>query len=301
MIAVGVTAAAAAAAGAVCRDVAKRFRDAGLDTPELDARILVASACGRSRADLIRDPDVMLTPDQIARVAEFTAQRLARMPVSRIIGSREFWGRRFLLSPDVLDPRPDTETLIEAALTIVKRKPPRSRPLHLLDLGVGSGCILATLLLEVPDATGTGIDISAAALSIARANAGRHGLASRMTCVQADFMRQGWQDAVEGPFDLIVSNPPYIPSAEIQRLEPEVSRHDPIIALDGGSDGLAPYRMLLGSRLPLAPDGALLWEVGQGQAPEVAALLRDSFGAARPASIEVWRDLAGIERVVAAT
>ena len=267
---------------------AARLRAAGIDSARLDARILAGAALGFSREQLLIHAREPAPPDALPRLEALLARRLAREPVSRILGRREFWSLEFALSPDTLDPRPDSETVIEAALALA----PRDRALSVLDLGTGSGCLLLALLSELPLAHGLGIDRSAGAVETAAANAGRLGLAGR-----ARFERADWQDGLAGRYDLIVANPPYIPDHEIAGLEPEVARFDPLGALAGGADGLAAYRRLA-PMLPglLTGHGTALFEVGAGQAPAVAALLET-------AGLQVAgtrADLSGIERCVIA-
>lgn len=275
--------------------LARAFAGAGMETPALDARLLVLHACGLRHEDMILNPDRELAPDEWAEIEALVARRLAHEPVSRIIGEREFWGRTFSITPQTLDPRPDTETLIEAALEIVQQERRKDEPLRILDLGTGSGCILISLLGELPGAHGTGTDKSARALAVARENAERHGVSAR-----ADFVQTDWLEGVEGLFHLIVSNPPYIPCNEIGELSAEVRCHDPQMALDGGEDGYAAYRAIIpGLDRALAPGGWVLLEVGCGQAEAVAAMLDDAGFSANGVGEGFARDLAGIRRVVA--
>lgn len=264
---------------ALLRQTRKRFQDAGLATPELDAKFLLEDILG------VRDPEILLDGTQLDQAESAILRRLNGEPVSRIAGFREFWGRRFYLSPATLDPRPDTETLIEAVLSHPWKQSPR-----ILDLGTGSGCILLTLLHEIPGSTGVGVDISPAAVETAMRNAREQNLSSR-----ADFICSSWTDSLSGTFDLIVSNPPYIPSATILDLHPEVQNHDPILALDGGKDGLAPYKILLPAlKKFLEPGGLVFFEIGIGQAADITGLVRDSNATLS----RTYRDLGGIERVL---
>jgi release factor glutamine methyltransferase len=224
------------------------------------------------------------------RVQEFAARRSAGEPLSRIVGKREFWGLSLTLSPQVLDPRPETETIIEASIRILSDR--RDEPLRILDLGVGSGSLLCALLTEFAVGRGVGVDISAGAANVARRNLGACGLTER-----AEIRVGDWTTGLEGPFDLIVSNPPYIPTADLPRLPREVRDFDPWLALDGGLDGLAVHRRIMpGSTFLLAPGGWLLAEFGAGQAAEVIAIARRS-GFTDPMT---FKDLAGFDRVVAA-
>lgn len=264
-----------------------RLRDAGLDTPDLDARYLLEHALGLTRTDFIVNAERPVSETDAARALALIDRRVAREPVGRILGHREFWTIDLALNPDTLEPRPDTETVVEAVLKAI---PDRNASLHLLDLGTGTGCILLALLAELPNARGLGVDLSPLAVEAAAGNAARNGLAGR-----ARFQTGDWGNGLRDRFDIVVSNPPYIPSAEIATLEPEVREHDPRRALDGGPDGLAPYRVIA-AQLPqlLVPGGLVAVEVGQGQAADVARLLAaQGIGA-----IESLRDLGGIERCV---
>ncbi len=271
------------------------LRQAGVETPELDARLLLCHAAGLSHEAFIAGAREALLPDVAARLDGAIARRLNREPVARITGSREFYGRPFALGPEALDPRPDTETLIEAALDLVAMKGWQAKPLKLLDLGTGTGCILVTLLAELPLACGVGIDLSPDALTLAAANAGRHGVSSRVSFVAAD-----WLDATVGAFDLVLSNPPYLAAGEIPGLANEVAAFDPRLALDGGADGLEAYRRIAArSRHVLAEGGRLLVEIGPAQGEAVAEIFAaaglkcDDRGGVR-------RDLAGRPRVLVA-
>lgn len=266
----------------------RAFADSGLDSPALDARILLSEALGIEAAALAANPEAPIGPADAARLRDLMARRLAREPVARIVGRWEFWGLPFVLAPETLVPRPDTETVVETAL---RRVPNRAAPLRLLDLGTGSGCLLVALLSELPYATGTGLDRSPGALKAACANARRNGVGGR-----AAFTASDWGSALDACFDLIVSNPPYIRSDAVANLEPEVKRHDPAAALDGGPDGLSAYRAIFGdARRLLAPGGLLVVEIGFGQESAVRAL------AARHAlsALEVAKDLSGRARALA--
>jgi release factor glutamine methyltransferase len=275
-------------AGAAVAAAMRRLEAAGVDTARLDARMLVAHVLGLTPQAVFTHPETPLTEAQAIAVAALVDRRVAREPVSRILGRRGFWTLDLAVGPDTLDPRPDTETVVEAVLNLVDR----TAPLRLLDFGTGSGCLLLALLTELPAAHGIGIDRSLGALAVAGANAKANGLAGRASFVQAD-----WGDGVAGSFDVIVSNPPYIRDGDIAGLEPEVKDHDPHLALAGGDDGLACYRALAPhiARL-LAPGGLAALEVGEGQAEDVAALL---VGAGLIAA-GLRRDLAGSARCVLA-
>lgn len=277
----------------VVRDVARSLSVADIDDAPAEARRLVLAACGLAPVELIRAPERQLTPAEHDAIAAHLARRCRREPLARILGEREFYGRPFHLSPATLEPRPDTETLIEAVLGMVRARELVTRPPRILDLGTGTGCILLTLLAELPEATGLGIDIAADAVFTARANAMSLGLAAR-----ADFEVQDGPSVLAGPFDIVVSNPPYIAAADIEWLAPEVRDFDPPEALDGGADGLDFYRSWIPHAVRLSPRGIVAMEVGAGQADAVAGLLARAAGL--PASsVRSWRDLAGHTRVVA--
>ena len=265
----------------------RAFSDIGLDTPDLDARVLLAAALQTDPVEIAARPDLALGSEAAARLAGFAGRRLAREPVGRILGQREFWGLPFELSAETLEPRPDTETVVETALSLVAD---RRAPLHILDLGTGSGCLLVALLHALPRANGMGVDRSLGALATARRNAMRNGVADR-----AAFVASDWMAALAGRFDLVVANPPYIPSAHIPGLAAEVRDHDPAAALDGGNDGLAAYRIIFAA-LPdiLAPGGTLVTEIGSNQ----EAAVRSLADAAGLRSLKVARDLGGLPRAV---
>ena len=274
------------------RALAEQFRAAGLDTPDLDARILIGHALGLGHAGLIAAAAQPVADEKAACIAAFARRRLAGEPVARIVGEKEFWGLRLIVTPAVLVPRPDTETIVACALELLDRDGARTRPLRIADLATGSGAILLALLSELPNARGTGTDISAQALDVARRNAARLGLNERTQFIIGDY-----GTALAAPFDLVVSNPPYIASATIPALDREVREHDPHLALDGGADGLTAYRAIAtdAPRL-LGSSGHLVVEIGQGQAGDVAALFRQqglAVDAPRP-------DLAGMPRALAA-
>ncbi|MBK9081537.1 MAG: peptide chain release factor N(5)-glutamine methyltransferase [Rhizobiales bacterium] len=261
---------------------------AGVEEAALDARLLAQAATGLGHADLIARPETALDAAQAARLSAFLARRAAGEPVTRILGRRAFWSFELEVTPDVLDPRADTETLIEAALDLMGSR--RDERLRIVDFGVGSGAILAALLTEFPRAAGVGVDLSDKAAAVAARNLARLGLGDR-----AQIVVGGWDAPLTGRFDLVASNPPYIVSSEIAGLAREVANHDPRLALDGGADGLDAYRALARRAAALiAPGGFVLFEVGRGQAPTVTDLLAAAGLATGPAR----RDVAGIERVV---
>jgi release factor glutamine methyltransferase len=274
------------------RSLTARFKAGQIDSAELDARIVVGAALGLDLTGVISSASRLLTPEQASRLEDFARRRLAGEPVARLVGCREFWGLPLQLSADTLVPRPDTETVVELALQMVRTAPAAGGALRIADIGTGSGAILLALLSELPGACGVGTDISVGALRTARANAadlGFGGRAAFVACDHAAALAQG--------FDLMVSNPPYIRTAEIAGLAPEVRDHDPRRALDGGADGLNAYRALIpqAARL-LARRGALVLEVGQGQSAEVEGLMAEAgLLPERPPRA----DLAGVPRAVA--
>ncbi len=268
------------------------FKLAGLDDAQVDARLLVGHALHLDRSQLIAQSDRILEAREISVISALAGRRLKHEPVSRIRGRKEFWDLSLQVTPDVLVPRPETETVVEAALDFVVRGGLRMEKLRILDIGTGSGALLLALLHELSNAIGTGTDLSIAALDVARANATQCGLQSRCSFVACDIA-----SGVQGPFDLVVSNPPYIAHDEIASLAPEVQNYDPKVALDGGGDGLAAYSAIASeARRILAPGGRLFVELGAGQEPAVRALFTNaglSVGAVR-------KDLAGIPRVMGA-
>ncbi|TAK47443.1 MAG: peptide chain release factor N(5)-glutamine methyltransferase [Xanthobacteraceae bacterium] len=271
------------------RRLAAALRDGGLASPELDARILIGTALGLDLTGLAVHAARILTPSQAQAIAHLARRRLAGEPVARIAGVREFWSLALELSPATLVPRPETETVVEAALDAV-RGSARAAP-RIADIGTGSGAIALALLSELPRAGAVATDLSPAALVTARANARALGLEARCHFVACDYAA-----ALAGPFDLIVSNPPYIRSADLAALPREVRDHDPRLALDGGADGLTAYRHLARDAIRLlAPGGALVVEVGYDQAADVGALMRVA-GLSTPHPPRA--DIAGIPRAV---
>jgi release factor glutamine methyltransferase len=273
------------------RSLTARFKSGGIDSPELDARILVGAALGLDLTGMIAAATRPVTAAEAVRLEDFAGRRLRGEPVARILGSREFWGLPLQLSAATLVPRPDTETVVALALQMLRARPDADSP-RIADIGTGSGAILLALLSELPDAMGVGTDISAAALRTASANARNLGLARRAAFVACDYV-----SALSGPFDLIVSNPPYIRSAEIKDLASEVRDHDPLGALDGGSDGLNAYRALVPQAVRLlARGGTLALEVGHDQGADVEQLMAVAGLTLRGPP---RTDLAGIPRAVA--
>ena len=256
---------------------------------EAEARILLLAATGLTRTQIITQSDRKLSQDEADRLITFLMRRLAGEPVTRITGRRDFWTLNLRVTPDVLDPRADTEVIVETALDLLG--PRRNEALRILDLGTGTGALLLALLSECPKATGIGIDLSPEACAVAQDNTERNGLSTRATIQQGH-----WADTLNEHFDLVLSNPPYIESATIASLEREVREHDPILALDGGADGLTAYRAIIAA-LPgiLAPSGLCVLELGIGQALAVTALA-EAGGLTCKA---LRADFSGVERALA--
>jgi release factor glutamine methyltransferase len=268
----------------------ERLKAAFIDSPAIDARLLLEAAADVSRLDILTDPYRELTAEQVATFDGWVDRRLNREPVARILGRKAFWKILLDLTPDVLVPRADTETVVETALSAF----PEDMPFQMIDMGVGSGAILLSILAERPAAKGLGTDISEEAIAVARDNAANLGLGDRTA-----FLRTAWGDGVadEG-FDLVVSNPPYIRSEEIETLDPEVREHDPRLALDGGPDGLDAYRALVPETVRLLkPLGVFVVETGWDQAEQVKAL----FAEAGFENLRVVQDLGTRDRVVTGT
>ena len=275
-------------AGNLWRVVARDLARAGIETSLLDAEVLLRHVMGWQREDLLRAPETEVDSKQRWRLAELAAARCAGVPVARLLGRKEFWSLSFSLCKETLIPRPQSETLVTAALQGFDE----SAPWRILDLGCGSGCLLLALLWERRRARGLGIDISAAAVATARGNAKALGLDKA-----ARFRQGNWGKGVEERFDLLVSNPPYIASGDIVGLQREVRLHDPHIALDGGGDGMVELRAVVAAAVRLLRcGGRLLVEVGAGQAHSVAGYMA-GHGYRQ---VMLHRDLAGVQRVVAA-
>lgn len=264
-----------------------RLKEGRIDSPSIDARLLLEAATGATRTDILTDPYRAVTAEQLSTLDGFVDRRLRREPTSRILGRKGFWKILLNVTPDVLSPRPDTEALLDVVLPAF----PEGKAFRMIDLGTGSGAILLTVLAERPAATGLGTDVSAEALAVARENAANLGLEGR-----AAFLRTDWTAGLDdASFDLVVSNPPYIASAEIETLDPEVRDHDPRLALDGGEDGLDAYRVLAPEiRRVLKPGGVFAVEIGWTQGEAVKAL----FEAAGFEDVKITLDLANRARVV---
>ena len=273
------------------RELALSLRRHDLATPELDARLLVGHALGLDHTALAAQAERVLSGAEAEAVAALATRRLAREPVARIIGIKEFWGLEFKLNAATLVPRPETETVVEATLDVLERRQVRNDALALVDLGTGSGALLLALLAELPATRGIGTDRSYDALNCARDNAVALGLAARAAFLACDYAA-----ALKGPFDLVVSNPPYVAHRDIATLAPEVRVFDPALALDGGADGLDAYRAITRTaRDLLTPEGVMVLELGTGQLPAVEGLLS-------PAGLEqvgkARHDLLGVARAL---
>ncbi len=264
----------------------ERLAAGGIDSSDLDARLILKAVLGVTDVDFITCSDVSVSDQDNQKIESMLQRRLAGEPVSRILGEREFWGLSFKVTPDVLDPRPDTETIIETALKRFGAQPPAS----ILDLGSGSGCILIALLHEWPSARGVAVDVSEQALAVARENAERHKVEGRIRFVEGD-----WGQGLHESFNLIVSNPPYIPAPAIANLSKEVRNHDPILALEGGKDGLQAYKIIFSQLKTLMNEDAVaLFEIGYDQQNDVVRLAEES----RFSIGGIYADLAGNQRVV---
>ncbi|MEH0196887.1 peptide chain release factor N(5)-glutamine methyltransferase [Caulobacter sp. CCNWLY153] len=265
----------------------ERLKEAGIDQPAIDARLMLEVAAGVSRTDIITDPYRELTAEQLATLDDYLERRARREPVSHIIGRKGFWKILLSVNKDVLTPRPETEVIVDEVLKAF----PETMAFNMLDLGVGSGSMLLAILAERPAAKGLGIDISEEALAVARENAANLDLDGRVALMRGDWTT-GLGDA---SFDVVVSNPPYIPTAHIDTLEPEVRDHEPRLALDGGADGLTAYRALAPEILRvLKPGGLFCVEIGFDQSADVEIL----FKAAGAQNVRTVKDLSTHDRVV---
>jgi release factor glutamine methyltransferase len=281
------------------RDTAVALTAAGIDNARFEARLLLAEASGLTIEQLVARGTDAVPANVVEMARSLTVRRVRREPMAYILGEREFWGLPFKVSPAVLVPRPDSETLIEAVLSLM---PDRARAWRILDLGLGSGCLLLTLLREYPQARGVGLEASAEALAVAQENANALGVADRAQLIEGDWRRPGWAEALlqalGGPFDLVVSNPPYIASAAVPKLMPEVSSFEPRLALDGGAEGFDAYQVIIAASPRLVTAGGFMAvEAGEGQATEITRI----FAAAGLTPRPPWKDLGGIDRVVTAS
>jgi release factor glutamine methyltransferase len=265
----------------------ERLKAAGIDSPAIDARLMLEAAADVTRVDIVTDPYRLLSPEQTSTFEDYITRRGAREPVSHILGRKGFWKIMLGVTKDVLTPRPDTEVIVDSVLAAFDEH----RHFNILDLGVGSGAILLAILSERPNAKGLGVDISEEALAVARENAANLGLARQVALLRGD-----WTDGLgDVTFDVVVANPPYIPSTHIETLDPEVRDHEPRLALDGGEDGLDAYRLLAPEILRvLKPDGVFAVEIGWDQSEAVEALFR----AAGAEDVRTRKDLADKDRVV---
>jgi release factor glutamine methyltransferase len=277
----------------VRRTVRTMLSEAGFSEAEREARLLLQHATALMPEQLLLRDARLLTAGEARNLAEALARRLAHEPLSRIRGESAFYGRAFEITPAVLDPRPETETLIDLVLEWANENGGRDRPLDIIDIGTGSGAILITLLAELPRATGLGTDVSPDALQVARSNAVRNAVAAR-----ARFELAHALDGIDGPFDILVSNPPYIPSADVLSLEAAVRDYDPAMALDGGPDGMRIYRQIAARAGAVVRSGLIALEVGAGQAADVSRILMENVENRRGAP---WTraDLGGHDRTVA--
>ena len=276
------------------RDIAARLRVAGIDTAMLDGRLIIRHVTGMSDVDLITRPQTPVCDEHISRIVEMINRRQAGEPVSRLTGCREFFGREFTVAPATLDPRPDTEVLVETALRLLSGLR-GEQPAQVLDIGTGTGVIVITLLAEVLSATGVATDMSQDALKVCRSNAVALGVDDRLETVCTN-----WAGGVTGKFDLVVSNPPYIASHEIAGLAAEVRNYDPGLALDGGQDGLDAYRAIFSDAAGLLrPEGHVLVEFGKGQHDDVVQIAARERFVLIDDSTGLIRDLAGVIRCAA--
>lgn len=276
--------------GPLLRAARARLAAAAVDDPALDARLIVEHFSGTSRTQAIADPERKVEATALAAIDAALRRRAGGEPVHRILGYREFYGLRLSLSPETLEPRPDTETLVEAVLPFVEAIAAREGECRILDLGTGTGAIALALLSAAPAAIATGVDIAAGALATANRNARQLGLGGRFTALQSD-----WFEKVSGRYHVIAANPPYIPAQDIGNLQDEVRDFDPRLALDGGVDGLAPYRIIAAEAARfLEAEGRIAVEIGHTQRNEVSEI----FHAAGYAAAGVFGDLGGNDRVL---
>ncbi|MEO0810549.1 MAG: peptide chain release factor N(5)-glutamine methyltransferase [Pseudomonadota bacterium] len=274
--------------------VMQALEHAGVENAGVEARQLLVEAAGLQREDIILRPQMILGKLQQQSVLEWLERRAGGEPLSRIRGWQEFYGRRFALSAATLEPRADSETLIDAAFELTNMHRGHHAPLRILDVGTGTGCLALTLLAEWPNATATAVDICANTLHAARDNAVALGLDNRMTWLQSNYLEN-----VEETFDLVISNPPYIKRDEIQALQVEVLQHDPYVALDGGKDGLAAYRIIATSLLNVIPKGFVILEIACNDATRVIDAMQTCINDSRVKVAGVWQDLSGCERSIA--
>ena len=276
--------------GSLLADAGTALTKGGIEDAKLDARLIVEHFSRTTRADVIARPEMSIDAEKVAAVRDAIARRIAGEPVHRILGFRDFYGLRLFLSPETLEPRPDTETLVDAMLPFLRQLAVREGRCRILDLGTGTGAIALALLAEIPEAMAVGVDISAEALATAARNAKENGLSERFETVRSD-----WFEKISGRFHVIVANPPYIPTNELETLQGEVRKYDPARALDGGADGLDAYRKIAGqAEAYLETPGRVAVETGHTQKEEVSRL----FEAAGFSVVEARKDLGGRNRVL---
>lgn len=276
--------------GPLLRAARDRLAAAGVGDPALDARLIVEHFSGTNRTQAIAEPQLVVEANAMAAIDTALNRRAAGEPVHRILGYREFYGLRFELSPETLEPRPDTETLVEAILPFARATAERRGECRILDLGTGTGAIALALLSAVPGAVATGVDLSEGALATARRNAEMLGLAGRFETLHSD-----WFEKVSGRYHVIAANPPYIPNQDIGNLQDEVRDFDPHLALDGGADGLGPYRIIAAEAARfLEVQGRVAVEIGHTQRNEVTAM----FVTVGYSLVGAFRDLGGNDRVL---
>ena len=272
----------------------KNLADAGIETAELDARLLMQAATGFDHAGLILNNNHQLKPSQLSTIENMVQRRINHEPVSRILGEREFYGRRFKVNNDVLDPRADTETLIDLALSILTGDQYYDQEIDILDIGTGSGAIIITLLCELPNVTGWATDISPTALAVTRENSFALGVETRLSLLETS-----WCSGIEQKFDMIVSNPPYIVSSDIENLSVDVKAFDPLLALDGGKDGLTAYRQIANQCAGLLKSGGtIILEIGFDQALDVIEIYKAAGFTKNPNAAIITTDLSGKDRVI---
>ncbi|MGD9144325.1 MAG: peptide chain release factor N(5)-glutamine methyltransferase [Anaerolineae bacterium] len=270
-----------------------RLRNEGVESPRLDAELLLAHVLDANRAAILARPDQRLTPKQLTRYRDLVSRRAGREPLAYIVGHREFYDLDLVLDRRALIPRPETELLVEHALRIARRMAPEMKPLHIADVGAGSGAIAVTLAVHLPQATVYALDESAGALEVVAENARRCGVADRMRCLHGDLLSPLPEDT---PLAMITANLPYVSTAEWLALAPEIRDHEPRAALDGGADGLGLIRRLLATAgSHLRPKGAILIEIGASQGASVTTLARKHFDRA---SVQLVQDYAGLDRLV---
>lgn len=278
--------------GACVRDVQRRLAESGIEDAGVEARRLVCEVAGIRPEALIMRPETLLDRYVLEAVDSAVAKRINGMTIGRIVGERSFYGRSFMLNEATLEPRADSETLVAAVLEIVGEESLFDVPLRIIDVGTGTGCLLISLLAELPCATGVGSDLSERALDAAKANAVRHGVDSRAAFVTADGLA-----GLAGPFDILISNPPYIQRSDISGLDATVRCHDPLLALDGGIDGLDVYGKIGGQLGGVVPDGWVFLEIGAGMRADVCGVFDAALGSTD--GWRVWQDINGIDRCVA--